>query len=175
MSYVPQKGFAPVIVLLLLAVLVVGGAIAAYFARQYAEKFSEQNLGQGAKVNLPGNGNYSIEYDKFKQSGGTEAKMPNSFPQDIPIYPNGKLTNVSKIAVSNSPTALTFEYEGDVVGEIFTFYKENLEKGEWEFNSGGTAQTSDSGVIFANKQNRELQITVAFKNGKTLLMLSTKG
>lgn len=169
-----QKG-AAIVGLLVLAALVIGGTSIVFFARKYAEKATEQKLGPGAKVNLPGEDSFNIENNAFKQAGGTEARMPDNFPSDVPLYPNGKLTNVSQLKVNGAPTALTFEYEGDMVDKISSHYKENLEKNGWVFNPTGVGQTSGVDVIFANKQNRELQMTVGYKDGKTLLMLSVKG
>lgn len=149
-----QKGFAPIFLVLILAALVIGGASFFYFTQYYLPnnslEIAPKNLaGLNSKVTSPeANGITNTEKDEVMLSASKDAKMPDDFPSDIPTYPGGKLVSVVRSNTALPRTIVAFEYEGDLVAQINSLYKENY-------------------MVFLQKQ---IGSRVDYKNGKTILM-----
>jgi hypothetical protein len=86
-----------------------------------------------------------------------EAKLPSSFPEDVPRYPDARyvsasVTNEGKIAIANFKT-------GDSATEVQSWFKSELEAGgfalDTTFALGGSIQYYTKGDIRLTVQTQE--------------------
>jgi hypothetical protein len=102
-------------------------------AEKAAEKAIEAQSGGKAEVDLSG-GKLTIKSTEpgkegtFEISGGADAKIPDDFPKDVPVYPQAKVSSAMK-ANEGQMVTLDTEDKGDAV---FAFYQKKMAAEGWK-------------------------------------------
>jgi hypothetical protein len=98
-------------------------------------------------------------------SSGGEVALPEGFPNDIPIYTGGKV--ISGVKTDNNLAAVVIT--GDAVKNVGDFYLDKLKTNGWDIQT--SANTSDGGMVLANKGNLTCTIGVTRANNTTTISL----
>lgn len=158
----------------ILILMVVSAVFSVGCAQKVAEKAVERAIeketGGKAKVNTQ-EGTMELETKEGKVQIGTN-KLPEGFPDDIPVYKDAKITSSLK---AEDGYSLTMNTEGDELQVIADYYKSELEKEGWKSvmaaNSGLTGQAHVS--LQYEKGARQITITITGDGKGTAVSMHT--
>jgi hypothetical protein len=115
-----------------------------------------------------------------KASGGLDAQvpMPPSFPSDVPVYANARLTAGASFT-STGQVAWGMEWETlDAAAKVQAFYVKQFSQGDWTLNPSNSTAGSFAATI-ARKSNSHNTGTLAINTDggltKILLSLTSSG
>ena len=126
---------------------------------------------ENVNVDMKSDGNsFSIKTQDGVVLGGENAKIPDSFPKDVPVFPGAKPTLVttdtkSEMFSVSLTTADTFENVG-------TYYKKELAANGWKEEQTMT-QSGDQPMqmLTYTKENRSVMVTITRDGANTALAL----
>ncbi len=113
----------------------------------------------------------SIEYKNDKSEGSAEVgenvKLPDDFPEDVPVYKNAKIkgTNISKM--DNGELMVITMQTDDNLQDIGKFYKDELVKNG--FGIENEFETDKSVTLTSRKGSTTVVVSAITQNGKTTI------
>jgi len=113
---------------------------------------------------------FSIQTKDGTMVAGDAAKLPESFPKDVPVYPGAKPTLVSTMAGNETFTA-NFDI-ADTLENVSAYYKKELAANGWK-EQQVISQAGDQPMQMLNytKEERMVMVTVTRDGDKTVLSL----
>lgn len=153
----------------ILAVLGVVGAIV--FGLLIGNVFRKAIKDSGVTVK-DGTINVKNEKGEGSYSLGNQAKLPEGFPEDVPVYKPSEITFASHSG-NNYSVTLSSDDKADT---ILAYYKTELTRRGWQSSSRSSYRTNDvqgSGSSY-KKDNRSLilTLTASDSDNKTIIYLS---
>jgi hypothetical protein len=110
---------------------------------------ADPKLEEGA--NILGNASEETPRDQ------SQARLPEDFPEEIPLYPEAELEAVESLSEPDTEGQRTTWMSSDPMNAIQRFYQEAFESGEWEIVS--QPEEEAGGILVARQDN--LQVTVS--------------
>lgn len=129
--------------------------------------------GNSGKVNVKTNeGKVEVETEKGKVEVETgDVEYPEGFPEDFPIYKNGKLTAVIESSYEGKKGYMLNLETSDQLDDVFSWYESELPKAGYEV----VLKMKQSGVAQLNfqKSSKKVSGAISFyaEGDKTLLNL----
>lgn len=131
--------------------------------------------GEGKKtVSYSGNGdNFTMKTDKgtFTSTSGENAKVPEGFPKDVPIYAGAKV-----LASSSMPEQNTYMVQlesKDTLENVGAYYKKEMAAQGWkEESSMSQAGDSPLQMLSCSKGDLAAMIMATSEDGKTMISLT---
>lgn len=129
--------------------------------------------GHDADVNLSSGGLSMKIRSKGGDSSlafGKQAKLPDEFPSDVPLYPN-----LTLVMVQSEQKQQTFTIQGTTsaaLDQVSEFYQNKLVEQGWEEES----VAEQPGVMFTlsySKENRSVHVILTAEDKGTAVMLNT--
>jgi hypothetical protein len=98
----------------------------------------------------------------------SQSKIPDSFPQDVPLYAGAEVMAVQVLA--NKANNVIFGVDADAP-EVFKFYKDTMKKGGW--NSTQEYQGKDQSFLSFKKDKTVTNVSVSTdpKSGKKVIAI----
>lgn len=155
------------LVLVLFAALLLGSVGCEAIARKASEKVVENATGtkidqDGDQVTIKGEDGREVT----ASSSDEGIEMPKDFPEDVPVY-EGKITASLK---ANEGSTLGIE-TADSVADVYDWYVGKVKDEGWK--STGEFKTEDGGMIAAEKDGRQLSVTIsADSDEKTAIIIT---
>lgn len=161
-----QRKVVSVMVLAGLVVLIAGcGKKASETATEKAMESAMKAQGQDANVNVDSN-TVQISTKEGAMSFGEGTKLPDNWPDDVPVYKGLKL--VSSVASGDG-----FSIQGttpDAQDKVAAYYKEQAEKGGW---TEDTTMTQAQMVMLSyTKENRGLNVMISGEDSETSVSIN---
>ncbi len=155
-----------------LAALAVAALVAMSGCQAVAQKAVESAT--GVKVNKDGNSVSVQGNDGQSVTIGQSNKLPDGFPEDVPVYDPATVTNSMSLASDKGSTfSVQLETE-DTVETVSAWYDTELKGKGWTIK--GTMNSADSGaLITSEKADQVLSVTIAPGSGsdtKTTIALT---
>jgi len=119
--------------------------------------------GDGSNVSISG------PDGKMEMQSGPDAKVPASFPADVPLYPEMKLQMVMENA---GPVFSLSGTTSDKAEEVAAFYKKTCVEKGWTQAVDMTEQEGTSMMHF-QKDNRMLVVLTSVEGGEVTINLNT--
>jgi len=92
---------------------------------------------------------------------GRDIRIPKDVPENLPIYPNGKITSV---IASDKDSVISIETKDDIK-LVLDWHKNELIKNSWEITSENYfAVGNDTGNLWFENQKYTGQVTVSNRN-----------
>jgi hypothetical protein len=110
------------------------------------------------------NGSVTVKTDDGKSTAtyGTDAKLPDGFPSDIPIYePSNIIYATSTDKKHYSVSART----ADSTSDVLAYYKKELATQGWKATS--ESSYGEGTILIYKKNNRQLSASVSTQDDKT--------
>ena len=117
-----------------------------------------------------GDKSFTIQTKDGTMVAGDAAKLPESFPKDVPVYPGAKPTLVSTMA-GNETFNVNFD-TADTIDKVGAYYKKELTANGWQ-EQQTMNQAGDRPMQMLNytKGERMVMVTVTRDGDKTVLSL----
>jgi hypothetical protein len=162
----------------LLALFVLALALFAMSGCQnMAEKATEAAVEKATGVDVEKNGDsVTVKTDEGEATVSSDAKLPDDFPQDVPIYENATIETAITNKVDAGTSYLIGMKSDDDAGEVYAWYKQAFEDEGWTILSsmevgdsvGGLAaekdtRTSNLSIGYGAEKKAEISLTVAPK------------
>jgi hypothetical protein len=118
----------------------------------------------------------NTEKDLDPTNNNTEVRVPEDFPQDVPIYQTAKIIRV-ETNNNDTPTKVIWESK-DPSNSIESFYQQQLFQNDWKIdrpfnnNDNNSANPTDENILTASKNDRTIDITVTNSNSATQLTIA---
>ncbi len=158
-----------------MAVLVALGMVGAGCGKKASETASEKVIesameanGQDADVTVNA-GNMQIKTDKEDISFGEGTKLPDGWPDDVPLYEGVTLLTAMKMAEGFTIQGMT----KDSVEKITEFYKGELLKKGWTEDSITTQP--QLAMMNYSKEKRALAVILSVADAETSLAITITG
>lgn len=152
------------------------------FAEKGVESLIENQIEKetGKKVDIDTdteNGKFEIKDDEGSSfSFGSESKLPDDFPTDVPVYSGAKVASSSRINDSKSGelSFLVVLSTPDDAKKVMAFYNDKLKGNGWAieatydstYGSSVTASKSERSLavyIYENKQEKSTSVSLTLK------------
>jgi hypothetical protein len=141
------------------------------------ESAIEKASGGSADVNLD-NGGVTVKDEKGGQTQiGDNAKMPDGWPSDTPLYPDVKLAMSSKNKNSDTGKneySVLGEVTNGTIKDVYNWYKDKFGSG-WEIPTDQYTESADGDFAVLNfkndKYNVNIMITEADKKGSLTMVV----
>ena len=139
-------------------------------AEKMVERAIKSEDGQDADVQLTEEGiSIKSKDGQFSMSSGENVKLPDNFPEDIPLYPEAQLRMTTSSADGMSVSQTT----PDPVSTVAEKLKSNMTKNGW---TEETAVNMQGNVILSyEKGERQASLTVMRADDETLITLTVGG
>ena len=98
----------------------------------------------------------------FEASIGDQARVPSSFPKDVPLYPDAK--PMASMVAGSEGTMVTFKTT-DSQQSIYEFYQNKLEEQGWKVREGDSFRGQLG--LEALKDARKVTVTISGTQGDT--------
>ncbi len=154
-------------VLLLLSVVALSGCAS------IAEKATEAAVEKTTGVSVDKDGdNVTIKTDEGEATVSGDAKLPDGFPTDVPIYENAKITTAMSNKSDTGMGYIVAFTSQDDAAEIFAWYKQAFADKGWEIKS--TMEVGDSvGGLSAEKGDLAATLSIGYGTDKEAQMTLT--
>lgn len=121
------------------------------------ERTIEEKTGGEVQVN---EGSLSFKNDKGTVALGAGAKVPDGWPQDVPLYPGAKVT----AAMSNEAQIVLGLETSDSPEQAVAFYKDKLSGMKQEAAMNTTQQQM---LVYKDGTQRMVQLSIGLEKGGT--------
>lgn len=165
---------ASILTLAVLAIASFSGC--AKIGTKLVESAIEKASGGSADVNLD-NGGVTVKDEKGGQTEiGENAKLPDGWPSDAPLYPDSKLSMSTR--TKNSETGKNeFSVLGEVtkgsIKDVYNWYKDKFGSG-WELATDQYTESEDGDIAYLNFKSDKYEVSVmVVKSGKTISLTMT--
>lgn len=157
-----------IIILVILVILGVVGTLLSAFVFKKIFQFGVKKATNGT-VNV-GDKGVTIKDKNGNSSFSTEAKLPDGFPSDVPIYKPSTITVGAKTGNNYDVSLQT----SDSSQKVISYYKTELAKDGWSANSDGSSETTIGNVTTETmtKDNRTVTVITSTDNGTTTINLT---
>ncbi len=129
------------------------------------EKFVEQKSGGKVKYDAS-QGKVTVKDGDATITSGGNVKVPDTFPKDVPVYPNAQVLNSVTAADIVHVTLIS----KDDIEKIVAAYKENMKQQGWKETTALTIGTTVTMAYDKDKRHATVAISQAEK-GKTGIQL----
>lgn len=138
---------------IVLGIIVIGAFLAlGFYAKDQAKK-------QGVDIN---NGSINVQGKDGSSVSIGNAKLPDGFPSDVPVYTPSKITGSSKYNGNKYTVVLT---TADSASKVQDYYKTQLEANGWSSGAGTGSINFESGTVATfTKGNQTLFVTITSEN-----------
>lgn len=110
---------------------------------------------------------FGVTDEEDNTSFKTGTQIPDSFPNDIPLYPNAEVNQ--SIEVGNAfQVALQ---SGDDVNKVVTYYKTEMEKNEWVQEASFSFEEGHT-ISFSKGENRNAVIAISREESEKVTLIS---
>lgn len=106
---------------------------------------------------------------KMEMQSGAGAKIPPSFPEDVPIYPEMK---VQMVMENEGPTFSVSGTSGDSLEDVVAFYKKTCVDKGWT-QAMDMSQEQGTSMLHFQKGNRMLMVLTTSDGGELTINLNT--
>jgi hypothetical protein len=152
-----------------LAVLVMVATACGKKASETAsEKMIESTMrakGQDAEVTV-NSGTMQVKTKEGDLSFGEGTKLPDQWPDDVPVYKGLKLLSATKTKESFSIQGTT----ADSQGKVAAFYKEQVAKGGWTEETVTTQ--AQMAMMMYSKDKRSLAVIISAQDSETSVSIT---
>lgn len=121
------------------------------------ERTIEEKTGGEVQVN---EGSLSFKNDKGTVELGAAAKVPDSWPKDVPLYPGAKVT----AAMSNDAQHVLGLETSDSLEQALAFYKDKLSGMKQEAAMNTSQQQM---LVYKDGNERMVQLSIGLEKGGT--------
>lgn len=138
---------------LVLGVIIIGAFVAfGIYAKDQAKK-------NGVDIN---NGSINVQNKEGDSVSIGNAKLPDGFPSDVPVYTPSKITGSSKYGGNKYTVVLT---TADSASKVQDYYKNQLAANGWSSGEGTGSINFESGTVATfTKGSQQLFITITSEN-----------
>jgi hypothetical protein len=149
------------------------GNIAEKVAEKAIEKTIESAIGTDVNIDTSDDG-VKISTDSGEVQVGGDAKIPEGWPADAPVYPDVKVTyaSVSKDDKGNDTFGLFAELTKGSVKEVYEWYKSKMSGWETTYDTFGTSDGNDSFTLIFNNSKNEV-LVMAGSDGSVISFTMT--
>ncbi len=120
---------------------------------------NKQLKDNGVDIN---NGSINAKDDKGNSISIGNAKLPDGFPSDVPVYTPSKITGSSKYGTNKYTVVLT---TSDSASKVQDYYKSQLAANGWSSDNGTGSINFQSGTVATfNKGSNQLLVTISSDN-----------
>lgn len=114
----------------------------------------------GVKVDTKGE-KVTISTDEGEATISSDAKLPDDFPSDVPIYDDAKIGTAMTNEVQGGKSYLVGMESDDDAAEVFDWYKKAFEDEGWKITS--TMEVGDSvGGLSAEKGDVRVSLAIGY-------------
>lgn len=157
-----------------------GGKVAEEISTKAVEKAVEKNLsadGEKVDVDLDAEGDsFSMTVSggdgQTQMTMGAQAKVPDGFPKDVPLYP-GMAMQMAMSGGAENAFSLQATTK-DSLDKVAAYYKAQAEKQGWSeemsMNQGGDQPMK---MLNYSKEGRVINLVLAVADGETQISLTT--
>lgn len=138
----------------LLVLCLVGLALTATGCGFIARKATEGAVegATGGKVKVNGDKVTVKGEDGSEATVGSETKIPDGFPSDVPMRDDGSVKAAVTSSAPDGGTSYMLNIRFKIPqSELLDWYKSEFEKGDWQIKS--TVTTGDGGMVTAEKND----------------------
>ncbi len=133
-------------------IIIVAFVALGFYAKDQAKK-------QGVDIN---NGSINVQGKDGSSVSIGNAKLPDGFPSDVPVYSPSKITGSSKYNGNKYTVVLT---TADSASKVQDYYKTQLEAQGWSSGEGTGSINFESGTVATfTKGNQTLFVTITSQN-----------
>jgi hypothetical protein len=162
-------------VCVVVVLLAVGATGCSAISNKIGEEVGEGIAGgiMGGDVEVDGD-NVTIKTDDGELSvSGNEAKLPDDFPKDFPIYDDAEVESASSIASGGSKTFYVNFESTDEPQAVYDRYKAEGPSEGWTLESDYFMSSSDgdSGIISLKKDKMTASVAIGASDSGTAITL----
>lgn len=163
-----------IFVILILFISTISGC--AKVGTKIAEKAIEKAAGGNVDLNLDEN-KVNIKDEEGNQTQiGENAKLPDGWPSELPVYPDVKLSMSTKTKngdTNKNEFSILGEVTGGTIKDVYNWYKDKYGAG-WEVTTDQYTESSDGDVAYINFKNDKYDVGIMVgKSGDTATMTMT--
>jgi hypothetical protein len=116
----------------------------------------------------------STEGDKIQVATGEDLKLPDTWPETLPVFPNGKITYAGTVNTTENTTGLMVSYTvSNSASDVIAFYKEKLAANGWVI--GVVSETTSGSMVSAtNASEDSVALYAVTSNGETTVSLTAE-
>ncbi len=150
----------------IVAVLVVGGALNRWMGKSAAERAIEAATGGSVDVDRDGD-TVTVKTQDGTITGGNT--MPENFPSDVPVYPGADVQGSYSIDGANGKGHTVGLQTNDSLADVTAWYRREVAAKGWTVV--GDATYNGSLVLSATKDSRGLNVSVSEEDGTVTIGL----
>lgn len=132
------------IIIVLIGIIIVLGLIGNFIYKKIAERAAEGILSgiTGGNVNLSGD-KVSIKTEDGELAFEEGGKIPDTFPNDFPVYPGAKVASSFTSTGDNNSKGVSVLWEtGDSLEKVGKFFETELAENGWKITANFSSEDS---------------------------------
>ena len=144
-----------------MALVLSGCSLTDKLTQKAGEKIGEKIIESATNSEIDiDNNQTTINTNEGSTQWGEDVQLPETFPEDIPIYEGAKIESTSTSETDNSYYASLVTT--DNFSDIKDFYKTELESNGWTIDDESTyaGEAGQSAMFYNSKDNRDLSVGI---------------